>query len=235
MGLDRVGMGPRLLMSNMLCSIAIRTDGKQLLEIAIVPLTGTYERNEIAMFYVRLKPTWPVGPKAKLTIAQIAMHEDTGIDPIDAIDMFEHWIKRVGLKDGKKMYPMAWSWSAIAPLIQEWLGESLFKERFINESRDLSTIMGYLSDRYECHAEPGIFNPMNYRGMLKVFRMKLESPFDPLEQARQNAVLYKKTLRVYFPSFKDDVILQSRADLLVQGNSDTLGMWPQIQTDDKDN
>ena len=166
------------LNDNIPCVIDVRTSGQRpayhdIIEICIVPVApGFLPNKEILPFHMYMHPKrsenldWSFFTKHER--AYIQRHLNVTIDPWTCQDLFEQWYTKLGLRDRKRIQPIAYDWARQRMFIQDWFGYSEKDDSFFYDFfdpfryRDLATIALYLNDLAWCNHEPYPIQKQNF-------------------------------------------------------------------------
>lgn len=195
---------PRHCANNVICSVGVRHDGVNLLEVCFMPVNSLYEKSKHAnMFTCKMRPAYPVDlPKSRLRKEQLRDYQDSQIDTVNSVDMFLYWLNQVRPK-GKQLMPLCWNWSITGPIIEQWLGYTLYKEVFHPTTRDMSSVWNWLLDRHDSWGEPKLQTDdaeesRFFEGQL----ISLEDDHNTLERTKCMIQAYKQTLRSHVPFYR---------------------------------
>jgi DNA polymerase III epsilon subunit-like protein len=194
---------------NLLCAIDTETSGldpffHEILQICILPLDSNIEPlRDVLPFYLNFVPEYPwrAAPEAlkknKLKLHELALN---GFDQIKAIDLFEEWIKKLGLpttKYGtpKQIMPLGQNYSFDKPFIMKWLGVNMYNQYFNYQHHDTMVTAHYLNDRAAYHAERVPFNKTDLQWLCTTLNVQSERAHDALSDCLSVAGVYKKLLQ----------------------------------------
>jgi hypothetical protein len=90
----------------------------------------------------------------------IQQHINVTIDPWICQDLFEKWYMKLGLRDRKRIQPLAYDWARQRMFLQDWFGYSEDDSSFFYDFfdpfryRDLASTALYFNDLAWCNNEP---------------------------------------------------------------------------------
>lgn len=194
---------------NQLCAIDVETTGldpnyHELIQIAILPLDSEIKpRTDVLPFYIELKPEHPerADSKAmhvnKLKMADINVR---GFDRLNAIGLFEEWVKKLGLPytkygNPKQIIPLGHNYTFDCAFIKAWLGTETYYHYFHYHHRDTMVVANYLNDRANVHAEPHEFAKASLEYLASVLGVPRSRAHDALCDCQTTAEVYRLLLR----------------------------------------
>lgn len=195
---------------NQLCAIDCETTGRdyfwhEVIQICILPLDANIEiRKDIIPFYILLKPDYPerIEKEAmKTNKIKLSDLKNQGFDRIQAIDLLEEWIDKLGLGYTKfgtraKITPLGQNYSFDIGFIKKWLGFTSYDEHFHYHYRDTMIAANWLNDSAAFHGEKVPFSKVSLQYLCSTFQIKTERAHDALSDCVNTAQVYKKMLQM---------------------------------------
>ena len=195
------------LNGNLLCAIGIETTGTKvglhdIVQICVMPLDSTIKPHSTLMpFDLVLKPDRLDQidiEDVKINKLRLANYALTGFDPFEAADLFADWYKTLGLRENKKIMPLAYNWALMRPFLEEWLGTCNFEYHFDERYREIVSTALYLDDRADIEIEQFPFAKVNLQYLTTTLRL----PFEPdrkheaIYSCATIAAVYRELLRL---------------------------------------
>lgn len=163
---------------NIICVVDTRMSGRRpayhdIIEICVLPVTiGFLPDKRILPFHMYMSPKRPENMDwEKFNRAEafyIKQHMNITVDPWNCQELFEQWYEKLGLRDRKRIQPLAYDWARQRMFIQDWFGyaedDSSFFYDFFDpfRYRDLATVALYFNDLAWCNGEPYPIQKQNY-------------------------------------------------------------------------
>lgn len=141
------------LNSNLLCAVAARSTGYEMMEMAVVPLTSRLKvsRDHLPCNLL-LRPDHPENATCSKELLNYAIHR--GIQPNDAAELFEGWFDKLGLPDRKQIMVLTHNWNKHRVWFVDWLQYTAFKTIFHEEVRDIQSVALWQNDYQDRKVEP---------------------------------------------------------------------------------
>lgn len=153
---------------NILCSVCIDTTGDNpkehdLISIAVVPLDRTFDRDK--KYNPFLTTLQPINTYAKMDILHAGEYKLThrhsakqpeyknamtyGAEYTTLADAFEEWFDKLGLKERKRIIPLAYDWPFVSMYLKKWLSIPAYERIFDYRYRDLLSCCTMENDNAE--------------------------------------------------------------------------------------
>jgi hypothetical protein len=138
---------------NRFCAVSIKTTGSdskkhELVQICCFPLNANFElAKNVLPFYSDLRPLKQeeYDPRFIRLERYKEVCECSQLPQIVA-ELFDSWMTKIGLQDGKKLLPICYNWAFTRSFIKNWLGSINFNEYFSQSYRDIWSIALFLND-----------------------------------------------------------------------------------------
>lgn len=202
---SNVFFGASHLNGNLMVAIDTATisDGGELVELCVLPLDRMLDvHKELHLFDLRMKPNFPENidfdycPLSKHELAEAILKAY----PSDKVtELFEDWFDGLGLKDGRKILPVAYNWAEKRQTLIEWMGRETFNKIFHDGSTDIEMIARFCNDRLSVRAEDPVFKFTNIAYLaqtMRVERLERHTP-SPLSNCYTIAQVYKRLTQIF--------------------------------------
>jgi hypothetical protein len=159
--------GMQHLNENMLCAVKCETTGldpekHELIEVAVLPLNGMLDiHSKFSLFNMRMRPRNIDDidyDNCRLSRKEIAECILLAFDKDKVAELFESWYTQMGMKEKKRIIPLAHNWPKERALLVNWLGYDTYSTIFSEDHRDIMVAAHYINDRQCVKAEPCVFN-----------------------------------------------------------------------------
>ena len=191
------------LNGNLLCAIDTETTGlitgkHDIIQICVLPLDSNLQilrREGLFPFYTYLQPKRPenADPKAMqvngLKLADLMVN---GIDPYKAADLFDEWMKKLGLAYNKKIAPLGCNYHFDQEFMRDWLGDVAYEQYFDYHVRDVQSAALYLNDKADFSAETVPFPKTNLRYLCSQLGVNQEGAHDALQDCIATAEVWRR-------------------------------------------
>jgi hypothetical protein len=185
----------KTLNGNVMCSIGIRTTGKdpktdEIYHICILPLDLNYNPifKQIFEKYIRVSPEHE--KKLKLQDRIFAKRHT------EVWDLFDEWFD-LHIKKGQ-IIPLVYDWPVTKEFLTSFVSESGFKLAFCDKARDLKAVSLYMNDLHEGEDKVIPFSKTTLRYILNNCEAPLDLKYTALQQAMAMSKAYKRMLRFPF-------------------------------------
>jgi len=193
------------LNGNILCAVDGEMSGlvpgyHDLIEIAICPLDANYEPSQRVVPFSTLMRMKRPQNLDKRALKVNGIREETlmleGLDPWQAVTLFEDWFARLKLMPGKRIMLLGHNLSIDADFMKDWLGYRSFSYMFDSRIRDTMVLATALNDRADLCAEEFPFNKVTLQWLCKKLEVPRERRHRALEDAVATAQCWKKMMRM---------------------------------------
>lgn len=185
----------KTLNGNVMCSVAIRTTGKDpkkddIYQICILPLDRNYKPVIGAMFdkYIQVRPE---------NVSKIGIVENVFAKKHSVVwDMIDEWAEHT-MKKGQ-IIPLVYDWPSVQQFMTGFISEPGMEILVCDKARDLKAVALYLNDLHEADEKVVPFSKTTLRYILNNCECSLDPKYNAVEQAIKMAQAYKKMLRYPF-------------------------------------
>lgn len=196
--------GMQHLNENMMCSIGIVTTGNnpeedEILQISVIPLDANLDHHrEHPILDFNLTP---LRRREKIEIPGWSQEEyanaiRASTPPNKVATMFELYFTKLGLREGKRIIPLAHGWLQMSRFLIQWMGEYHFYYYFDQDRyRDVQVIAGFLNDVTDFMQEKIMYPKVSMGMLCKRNNIEYSSPFTALNEARSTMFLYKQLMK----------------------------------------
>ena len=189
------------LAGNLLCSIDVETTGldesiHEIWEISIIPVNFNLEVDKTRpIFDLIMCPEDLDSDKLKLSKVNREYIEEHGVDHETGCDLFLKWFKKLGLKEQRRIVPLAHNWKFDSKFIQKWLGRDTYDLLIDGRHRDTLSLAIGINDAHELAGLGIPFPKLNLTFLCHILNIPLTRAHRALEDASATIELYRKLVR----------------------------------------
>lgn len=186
---------------NMLAAVDVETTGvvagyHEIVQIAVVPL-DTDLQPAGRPFYTNIRPDNPERiDKSSWNIHGLDLDNllETAPDQEKAYDLFNNWFEELRLPTGRKLIPLAHSYTFEYGFLKAWLGAKGLDHFFHFHPRDAMVYALALNDRLGLAGKAARFESVSLTNLCKDLNITNEKPHDALSDSLAEAEVYRALL-----------------------------------------
>lgn len=188
------------LNGNILCVVDVESTGDRpgyhdLIQVCVLPLDSELRPGKkMIPFYTLVKPRRPENCHPDVMDQQrsrICEATIKGLDPDVACDLFDEWYNKLGLRDNKRISPLAQNWPFDRAFMIDWLGHESFARYFDGRYRDTMSAALFENDRADFKAEPYPYAKVNLQYLASTLKVTVDKAHDALADCVTTAEVYR--------------------------------------------
>jgi DNA polymerase III epsilon subunit-like protein len=167
----------------------------EITQICCLPLDGNLKpRQDILPFDLMLhidfeeRIDWEA---LRVTKTNFFKHQQASIDKWEAAELFESWVERLNLREGKRICPLAHNWPFDKGFVSHWLGHEMFELLIDGRFRDTMALALAINDEYDHKNEPVMFPKVNLGYIASQLKIQHQGAHSALGDCITTAEVYK--------------------------------------------